>query len=167
MKTVILLLLACSATATRAQLPTSSPLFRQLQQHDSLFFDRAFNRCDLPWLDSATHPGLLFYHDQGGPQDKAEFLRRVRQNICGNPAEKPVRLVDETSLQVYPLYNDGQLYGAIQMGIHHFYLRRPQQPDVATSTARFTHVWLWQQGRWLLKEVLSYDHQAPRGTTAK
>jgi CubicO group peptidase (beta-lactamase class C family) len=33
---------------------------------------------------------------------------------------------------------------------------------VHTSTAKFTHVWLWENENWLLKEVLSFDHHEPQ-----
>ena len=47
------------------------------------------------------------------------------------------------STEIYPLHNkNGVLYGAIQMGIHHFFEKSPGKPEESGSFAKFTHVWL-------------------------
>ncbi|HRG25068.1 MAG TPA: nuclear transport factor 2 family protein [Chitinophagaceae bacterium] len=147
------------ALSAKAQLPKTDSLYLALKQQDSIFFDRSFNLCDLDYLDKATHPELVFFHDQGGIQHKAEFMAAVKNNICGNSAQKPIRKPDAQSLEVFPLYSNGRLYGVIQTGIHDFYIRESGKPDRHTSRAKFTHVWLLDNGRWLLREVLSYDHK--------
>jgi len=103
---------------------------------------------------------LRFYHDQGGFQDKTKFLENTANNICGSGDKKPIRKVDAESLEVFPMNSDGKLYGAIQTGIHHFYLRENGKADLWTSTAKFTHLWILEEETWKLKEVLSYDHQS-------
>jgi hypothetical protein len=45
--------------------------------------------------------------------------------------------------------------------VHLFYLREKGKEDVWTNIARFTSVWLLENGTWKLSEVLSYDHQDP------
>ena len=65
----------------------------------------------------------------------------------------------ENSLEVYPLEKNGVIYGAIQMGIHRFYALEKNKPEYITSTAKFTHVWLLENGNWKLGRALSYDHQ--------
>lgn len=153
-----MLLLACSSGAS-AQVARESDLFQALLAQDRTFFERGFNACDLDYLETVVHPELRFYHDQGGFQDRDAFFEATRGNICGTPERKPVRKVDEDSLEVFPLYENGVLYGAIQRGIHYFSIRVPGKPDDLTGKARFTHVYVLDDGRWLLKEVLSYDHQ--------
>lgn len=148
------------------QVAKTSELFLQLKKQDSVFFERSFNLCDLDYLSTATHQDLIFFHDQGGIQNRQAFLESVRNNICGNPNQKPIRKLTENSLEVFPLYKDGTLYGAIQNGVHDFYIREPNKADRHTNRARFTHVWLLENGTWLLKEVLSYDHQEPNASTA-
>ncbi len=155
------LLLATGATTVAARDPGDADLFEALKAHDSVFFERGFNQCDLDYLKGAVDPQLRFYHDQGGFQDYATFLENTRKHICADPARKPIRKVDADSLQVFPLYHDGMLYGALQSGVHRFYLREPGKDDVLTSVARFTHVYVLDAGRWRLKEVLSYDHHSP------
>lgn len=146
---------------TKPQLARNSALFQELKTLDSVFFERGFNLCDTDYLKKAVHKNLLFFHDQGGMQDIATFLENVKNNLCSKPLKKPIRKREENSLEVFPLYHNGKLYGVIQSGVHLFYLREPGRNDVLTSTAKFTHVWLLDNGNWLLKEVLSYDHQSP------
>ncbi|MDR6845790.1 hypothetical protein J2W95_002500 [Flavobacterium granuli] len=105
------------------------------------------------------HKDLVFYHDQGGIQDKKTFLERTKQNLCSDSNKKPIRKVRRESLEVFPLHNDGVLYGVVQSGIHDFYIREPNKEDRHTATARFTHVYLLENKEWILKEVLSFDHQ--------
>lgn len=155
------LLLAASATSAMAQGPGDVDLFQALKEHDHVFFERGFNQCDLAYLEQAVHPQLRFYHDQGGFQDYEAFLGNTRKYICADPGRKPIREVDSDSLQVFPLHANGTLYAAIQTGRHRFYIREPGKDDVLTSIARFTHVYVIEDGRWLLKEVLSYDHESP------
>ena len=142
-----------------AQVPKDSDLFRTFKTHDSLFFERGFNQCDSDYLKNAVHPDLVFYHDQGGIQNRQVFLERVKQNLCSDFNKKPIRKVEVESLEVFPMYDNNVLYGVIQTGIHNFYLREPGKQDVQTSKAKFIHLYLLVNGRWLLKEVLSFDHQ--------
>ena len=164
MKKVIFPLLAvlcCSLNFTNGQVAKNSALFLTMKKIDSVFFERSFNLCDIEYLETAIHKDLLFFHDQSGIQNKADFLKAVKENICSTPDHKPIRKLEENSLEVFPLYNDGKLYGAIENGVHNFYIREPNKKDTATSTAKFTMVWLLENENWLLKEVLSFDHHDP------
>ena len=158
-KKIIFLLALLLSTFLSAQVAKDSELFLALKKHDSLFFEKSFNECDLAFLEKAIHLDLVFYHDQGGIQNKTTFLESVKNNICSNPSQKPIRKVKSDSLEVFPLYENGVLYGVVQNGMHEFYIREQGKKDVLTSTARFTHVYLWTNSQWILKEVLSYDHQ--------
>ncbi|MGV4414001.1 serine hydrolase [Chryseobacterium sp. T1] len=142
-----------------AQIDKNSALFLELKKQDSLFFERGFNQCDLVYLEKTVDDQLKFYHDNGGFQDKKIFLERMKQNVCSNSDQKPIRKVIESSLQVFPLYNDGVLYGAIQSGDHQFYTREKNKEDVLNGHAKFTTVWLKKNDSWLLSDVLSYDHK--------
>ena len=57
------------------------------------------------------------------------------------------------------LKQSGELYGAIQKGVHRFYIKEPDKDLYLTGSARFTHVWLLEESAWVLKTVLSYDHE--------
>ena len=144
-----------------SQVDKNSDLFIELKKQDSIFFERGFNHCDLDYLEGRIAEDLKFYHDQSGFQDKNSFFENTQKYICSDSEKKPIRKVDTNSLEVFPLYNNGKLYGAIQKGIHHFYLREMGKDDVWTSTAKFTHIWILDNEIWKLSEVLSYDHQDP------
>jgi Domain of unknown function (DUF4440) len=153
---IILVLLSNAATA---QLPRDSELFITLQRHDSIFFERGFNSCDTHYLKQAIHKDLVFYHDKGGISDKARFMESTKKNLCSDWNNKPIRKVRRESLEVYPLYDNGKLYGVVQSGVHDFFKRVPGNPDVYSGTAKFTHVYLLIGSDWILKEVLSFDHK--------
>lgn len=153
--------LVLSIFGVKAQTDKNSDLFIELTKLDSIFFERGFNRCDLEYLESHVAEDLKFYHDQSGFQDRNAFFENTRKYICSDSEKKPIRKVEINSLEVFPLYNNGKLYGAIQNGIHQFYLKEIGKEEVWTGTAKFTHIWILVNGIWKLSEVLSYDHQDP------
>lgn len=161
---IIFLILFLSVGNLNAQIDKNSPLFLELKKQDSLFFERGFNNCDMAYLEKSMDENLKFYHDNGGFQDKKLFLERTKQNICGNPNQKPIRKVIESSVEVFPLYNNGELYGAIQTGEHQFFTREKNKKDVLGGEAKFTSVWTKKDGNWMMSDVLSYDHGNPSHT---
>lgn len=154
---IIILWLACSACSFAQESPTSE-LFRALQKMDSVVFEEGFNRCNLAALEKITSDNLIFLHDQGGPQSKAEFMNAMEKNICGNPSQKPIRKLTPGTLVVYPMKNNGILYSAIQMGDHEFYIAEAGKPLRKTSTAKFISTWLLVDGVWKLSICHSYHH---------
>lgn len=147
--------------AVTTQQVTALSLAEELAQQDKEFFTRGFNECDTAYLQQGVSDDLIFYHDQSGIQDKEQFMSSVVKHICSNPDVKPIRKLVEGSIETFPLYKNGKLYGAIQQGEHEFYIRRKGYPDKLTSTAKFTHVWLKKDANWQLANVLSYDHVSP------
>ncbi len=135
-------------------------IFHQLKQADSLLFDLGFNQCDTAQLRILVSDDLEFYHDQSGLMTSKEIFIKGIAGLC-HMNYKPTRELDESSLEVHLLKNNGQLYGAIQKGEHAFYGEEEGKPKYLTSTAKFTHVWILEEGAWRLKRVLSYDHQTP------
>lgn len=132
----------------------------QMAQLDRDFFQRSFNECSMDYLKQHISDDLVFYHDQGGKQNAELFLKNIEKNICSGSKLKPVRELIPGSLTSFPLYNNGELYGAIQRGEHAFYLKHSSDKTL-TSTAKFTHTWLINNGSWRLSAALSYDHQSP------
>ncbi len=145
-----------------AQLSQDSQIFQQLKSRDSLLFELGFNLCKIEKFEGFISEDLEFYHDQGGlSTNKEDFLHAVKNNICSNQDQKPIRKLIPGSLEVYPLYENGKLYAAIQKGMHDFYIKEPGKKMYKTSSAKFTHVWILEGKDWILKRVLSYDHQSP------
>jgi hypothetical protein len=161
MKTVFLLACLICTFESSAQVKKDSELFRQFAVLDSTFFERGFNQCDMAYMEAHVAKDLRFFHDQGGFQDRNRFFENTRKYICPANGPKPIRKVDLKSLEVFPLYDNGKLYGVIQHGVHLFYLREKGKEDVWTNIAKFTSVWILDNGTWKLSEVLSYDHQEP------
>ncbi len=155
---IIYVFLFLSFGNLRAQIDKNSALFLDLKKQDSIFFERGFNNCDIAYMEKTVADDLKFYHDNGGFQDKELFLKRTKQNVCGNPNQKPIRKVIENSLEVFPLYNNGELYGAIQSGEHRFFIREKGKQDALGGQAKFTTVWTKKDGNWVMTDILSYDH---------
>lgn len=163
MKFILLAITIALSTFSYSQVATSSDLYLELAALDSLIFEESFNRCNHVHLESVLSESLEFYHDQGGlSDDKKEFIESIDRNLCGNPQAKPIRKLVDNTLQVFPLYDQGKLYAAIQMGEHEFYIKEPNKDLYLTSLAKFTHLWVQEDNRWQLKRVLSYDHQSPQ-----
>ncbi|GAB3202382.1 hypothetical protein GCM10027293_28060 [Pontibacter aydingkolensis] len=145
-------------TNAKAQVDDGSELFKTLQAKDSLIFDISFNTCDVSQFENLLTSDFEFYHDISGiTKTRAAFIESIRNGIC-NLDYKPRRELVEGSLQVFPLKQNGKVYGAIQTGKHRFFAIEKNKPEYFTSVARFTHLWLLENGTWKLKRALSYDH---------
>lgn len=158
---IILILLLSVYNKLTGQVLKDSELFRKLKFQDSIFFEQSFNRCDINYLENAIDKELTFYHDKSGIQNRDKFLENTKKYICGDTLKKPIRKVEEQSLEVFPMYNNNVLYGAVQTGIHSFFIREKNKADVLTGRAKFIHLYLLVNEKWVLKEVISFDHQLP------
>ena len=159
LKTWIFAIGFLSSIIANSQISKDSELYKTLKKNDSLIFDSAFNECKSEDMVHLIMEDFEFYHDTGGVTNgKEEFLRTTKQNICGNPNVRPYRELVKGSLEVYTLKKNGVLYGAIQKGDHNFYLKENGEVR-PTVTAKFTHLWILENKKWMLKRVLSYDHQ--------
>jgi len=143
-----------------AQVNKDSSLFIQLHKMDSLVFQEGFNKCNLVTLEKIIVENFEFYHDVGGSSGKEVFLQDMKNNICSSPERKPLRKLTDGSLKVYPLSYQGKLYGAIQNGIHEFWIQEPNKELYQTGEAKFSTTWLLINGQWKMKNVLSFDHKA-------
>lgn len=136
-------------------------VFETLRLKDSLLFDLGFNQCDTLQIRKLVSDDFEFYHDKSGLLTSKEVFIMGIASLC-NMNYKPTRVLIEESLEVHLLKNNGQLYGAIQQGEHQFYGEEEDKPKYLTSTAKFTHVWLLEEGVWQLKRILSFDHVVPQ-----
>ena len=145
-----------------AQVTTESELFKTIYKYDSLLFEEGFNNCNLTLVDSILTKDFEFYHDNNGIQNKVMFLRTFKESLCSTPNRKPIRKLVNGTMEVFPLYNEGKLYGAIQKAEHDFFIKEPEKELYKTNVALITHLWLLKQDEWKLKRSLSYDHKNPK-----
>jgi len=147
----VLMVSLLSAVSAAGQVERSSELFITLKAKDARLFGEGFNKCDIDVFREIVSYNIEFFHDVNGVQDsKEQFIKGIEIGLCREGTPPVKRTLDEDSLEVFPMYSDGKLYGAIQMGVHYF---------GDAGEARFTHLWLLENGEWKLARVLSYDHR--------
>ena len=150
------------AAATIGPTTPAEELRSEIMAADDVLFERSFNECDLSALRGILTPDAEMIHDQAGViKGREAFIEPIRKNICNGGAQKPIRKRVDQSIDIYPLYESGRLYGAIQQGQHEFYLREEGKPLVLTNRARFVIIWLKTPEGWKLKSTLSWDHLNP------
>lgn len=159
-KIILQLVVALFVQVSTANSEENEKLFSQFLELDNLIFEESFNKCHTEVLPPLITADFEFYHDIAGVQNKVEFLRAVKENICSNPDKKPMRKLVSDSMEVFSLKKDGVVYGVIQRGVHEFYVKETGKKTYKTGIAKFTHLWFLVDGKWQLKRVLSFDHQA-------
>lgn len=133
-----------------AQISNDNELFQILKVKDSLFFEVGFNKCNLEVFEELLPEEFEFYHDKNGvTKSRTTFISTLKKNLCSTGKNKVKRVLEEGSIEVFPLYDNGNLYGAIQTGKHSF----------GSTIARFTNIWILDQGKWLPTRIMSYDHK--------
>ncbi|MEL6557318.1 MAG: nuclear transport factor 2 family protein [Bacteroidota bacterium] len=136
--------------SANAQLSDESDFYKSLKSFDSLMFEVGFNRCNLSQIESMLPEHFQFFHDKDGMiQTKEAFVKTLETNLCSTGKNLYQRMLEEESFEVFPLKEDGRLYGAIVSGRHSF----------DNTIARFTNVFLLEDGRWFPSQMISYDHQ--------
>lgn len=145
-----------------SQLSNDSELFKTMAHMDSIIFHEGYNNCNINSMEKAIHESFEMYHDKAGIiSGKEKMVSGIRDGICNGLSYKATRKLKPGSLEVFPLKNNGGLYGVLQTGTHEFYARYPDKDEILlTSTARFNHLWILDNGEWKLKQSLSFDHIA-------
>ncbi|MNJ85485.1 hypothetical protein D3C87_29600 [compost metagenome] len=159
MKYILGFYLILTSFFASAQVDTNSDLYKTILSQDSLLFQVGFNTCNIARFDALLSEKFEFFHDIGGISDKTKFLSDLKTGLCKSPGTyQSRRELISGSTKVFPLYENGKLYGAIQYGEHRFYESMNGKERFA-STAKFTHVWILENGTWKLNKGLSYDHR--------
>lgn len=148
------------STSAKAQVAENSALFKTIMALDNQLLEEGFNQCQLARFEALIPADVAFYHDKGGAQDRKEFLDGFRKNICANPEGKPLRTLVPGSTRIFPMSDNGVLYGAVQTGEHTFHMKGKSPAAEGYTVAKLTHLWLLKNGRWQLQNALSYDHQS-------
>jgi catechol 2,3-dioxygenase-like lactoylglutathione lyase family enzyme len=157
---IIILCIFLTTFSVFAQVAKNSNLYKTILSKDSLLFNVGFNTCDISQFENLFSENFEFFHDKSGSSDKKKFLNDLRNGLCANTANYQARreLLPE-STEIYALYDKENLYGAIQEGVHQFFEKQLNKPEEFGSSAKFTHVWLLENGAWKLTKSLSFEHQ--------
>ncbi len=159
-KYLVLLYLSFLSTILMAQVEKTTEIYKDILERDSLLFNVGFNTCDIIQFENIVSNDFEFYHDKGGAvKSKSDFLDDIKSGIF-DLDYKAIRKLDRSKIEIYPLYTNGVLYGAIQNGIHRFYALEVGSELYLTSVAKFCHLWLLENDEWKLSNSLSYDHKA-------
>lgn len=157
---LILLFSAFFFNKIHAQIEKTNPLYKAILAKDSLLFSIGFNTCNIKEFENLLSDKFEFFHDKSGISDKEKFLRDFRNGLCKNPSfYQAKRILADDTTEIYPLYDNGKLYGIIQNGDHSFYEKQANQPEQFGSAAKFSHLWILENGEWKLSKSLSFDHQ--------
>lgn len=131
--------------------------------HEVLLLDSAFwqhyNNCNAEAMRSFFTDDLEFYHDKGGVTNGADKLIDVtKRNLCSNDNFRLRRDVVPGTVEIFPMYSNNVLYGAVLVGQHVFYILEKGKEPQLDGLARFTHLWLKSESGWKMSRILSYDH---------
>ncbi|KGO84395.1 nuclear transport factor 2 family protein [Flavobacterium beibuense] len=156
MKKLIILIAALTTGIVTAQdkFPeTQKELEIKIIALDSLAFE-AYNTCDLEKSRTFFTDDVEFYHDKGGISKGCDkLMENMRKHIC-NGSQKILRKPILSTFEVYPMFG----YGAILSGDHEFYIVE-NGVERKTGTAKFTHLWILENGKWKMSRILSYEHK--------
>jgi CubicO group peptidase (beta-lactamase class C family) len=153
----LFLFLILSLQHSYAQVAKTDALYKTILAKDSLLFSVGFNNCDIKQYEALLSDNLKFYHDKDGISDRTKFLHDLKNGLCKSPETRQVkRVLVKESTEIFPLYKNSVLYGAIQNGEHLFY----ENPESKPGAAKFTNVWMLENGEWKLTTSLSFDHKS-------
>lgn len=156
-KILFSLLIMLSAGASVSAQTNKQELSDTILHKDSAFW-KAYNECDVDKFRSYFSDDIEFYHDKGGITLGIEkMLTSFKNNLCSNNNFRLRREAVEGTVKVFPLENNGVIYGAILSGEHVFYVIE-KGSERLDGLAKFTHLWLLEDKVWRMKRVLSYDH---------
>lgn len=155
---VVLMLIFCQFINLSNAQTTSQIIMATISERDSIFWT-AYNNCDIDGMMQFMADDVEFYHDKGGVITGTENLRaNLSEGLCGNQNSKLRRDAEKESVEVFTLKNADKVYGAIISGTHVFYVTETGKKERLDGMAKFTHLWLFDNGSWKMSRILSYDH---------
>jgi hypothetical protein len=122
-------------------------LKREILKMDSLLFSEAFNKCNLELFKKIMSKEFEFYDDRSGLNTSFQKEVASFQDRCSKPFKVTRELVN---CSVHILGN----YGAVQTGVHDFFVDSKK-----VETAKFITIWEKTVDSWIVKRVISYDHE--------
>ena len=156
--TVLTFLLALFFTKASDAQDAEQKVTQQILHKDSMFW-QSYNRCDTAGYDQFFSNDVEFYHDKGGITLGADNMAlSIKKNLCSNSDFRIRREEVKGTVKVFPLQNNGVIYGTILSGEHFFYISEKGKAERLDGKAKFTHLWLLKEGVWKMTRILSYDH---------
>jgi len=120
---------------------------QEILKMDSLFFNEAFNNCDLKLYKKIMSPEIEFYDDRSGLNTSFDVEIDSFKDRCSRPFAVTRKLVSAT---VHALGD----YGAVEIGIHEFY-----EDGKKVQQGKFIIIWERNEDSWIIKRTVSYDHK--------
>lgn len=147
--TLLLFILFSSALFSQDadKIKANGSLEHEILKMDSLFFNIAFNKCDLKLYKKIMSPDIEFYDDRSGLNTSFETEIASFKDRCSRLFAVTRKLVSAT---VHVLGN----YGAVQIGVHEFY-----EDGKKVQRGKFITIWERKEDSWILKRAISYDHE--------
>ncbi|MEO0470723.1 MAG: hypothetical protein AAF206_13940 [Bacteroidota bacterium] len=159
---VLILIVLMGSCQLYGQLSKDSEVYQEILLQDSIMFHASFITCDIEQLRQMTTEDIEFYHDQSGMNRSQEaFLNATREGLC-KLSYKAWREMIPGTLQMWPLYENGKIYGVLQNGQHQFYAKYPDKEEAfVSSVADYSTLWLKKGEKWLVARVISFNHHDP------
>ena len=132
--------------------PSSTELYNTIAYMDSVMFD-AFNKRDIIALQSFLSEELEFYHDLGGVTNYNQNIEAFKKTFASD--RKLRRELVKGSMEVQPIKD----FGAVQTGVHRFYVTEKGQKEKLSSEAKFVNLWQNKNSVWKITRIISYGHR--------
>lgn len=128
-----------------------------VEKADAAFW-AAYNACDQGRMADAFTEDVEFYHDVTGlTQGRAAVVASLMNGPCGTDGQHLRREVVAGTVRAHALADQYMFLN----GDHLFYVRQGDGAEHVSARARFADVWRWDEGRWRMARVVSYDHGPP------
>src|SRR5687767_7676544 len=153
---LLLIIFGCSSnkksTGQINASPLSTELYNTIAYLDSGLFD-AFNKGDISVLQTFLSEELEFYHDLGGVTNYYQNIEAFKKTFASD--RKLRRELVKGSMEVHPIKG----FGAVQTGVHRFYVTEKGQKEKLSSEAKFVNIWKNNNAVWKITEIISYGHR--------
>ena len=137
---------------------TDAQLSNMIISKDSVFWV-SYNSCNTSSMQSLLTDDVEFYHDKGGiTLGRENLIASIQKNLCSNENFRLRREAVKGTMKVFPLKNNGIVYGALISGEHVFYILEKGKPERLDGLAKFSQLWILKENTWKMSRILSYDH---------
>lgn len=150
----LFLAFACNPKINRSEnkaSPIPTELYNTIAHLDSAMFD-AFNNRDISGLQTFLSKELEFYHDLGGVTNYDQNIVSFKKTFASDRVLR--RELVSGSMEVHPIKD----FGAVQTGIHRFYVTENNQKEMLSSEAKFINLWQNKNDVWKITKIISYGH---------